>query len=113
MSEQNVPMRHKGRPRLGPDPGAPETTTKGLLAQAIKVDGKNYEQRYTRCGKKCTTCDPDSDCFQPTRPGHGPYWYFVFLRGDGRTSRRYIGKELKIGYVPDTRKPKPPAEHPL
>lgn len=96
MSDTNVPMRHKGRPRIGPDRSAPETQGTGLIAQAIEISGRKYEQRYTRCGKKCNTCDPDSPEFNKKRPGHGPYWYFIFTRKDGRLTRRYIGKQLNL-----------------
>ena len=94
-NDNHTEKRPNGRPRKGPDPEAPEAIGTGLVAQAIKIDGRRYEQRYTRCGKKCNTCGPNSAGFNPSRPGHGPYWYFVFTRGDGRTTRRYIGKELR------------------
>ncbi|MGH2409907.1 MAG: DUF6788 family protein, partial [Chloroflexota bacterium] len=47
-----------------------------------------YRQQYRRCGKSnCQRCAGG--------PGHGPYWYAI-ERIDGRTYRRYIGKEMPL-----------------
>jgi hypothetical protein len=41
-----------------------------------------YRQEEVRCGKpSCTTCP------------HGPYWY-AYWKEDGRTRKRYIGRQL-------------------
>lgn len=45
--------------------------------------GYSYERCLVKCGKKtCTKCP------------HGPYWYRIIKRKDGRTVRKYLGKVM-------------------
>ncbi len=55
-------------------------------AQPPPAPRVNYQQEFTRCGKK--TCQPCA-----AGPGHGPYWY-AYWSAHGKTKKRYIGKNL-------------------
>jgi hypothetical protein len=56
--------------------GQPEVDEPGLPPTV------RYRQQHVRCGKaSCTSCP------------HGPYWY-AFWKEDGRTRKRYIGRQL-------------------
>jgi hypothetical protein len=56
--------------------GQPDAAEPGLPR------GLSYRQEHVRCGKDgCRTCP------------HGPYWY-AYWKEDGRTRKRYIGRQL-------------------
>lgn len=56
-----------------------------LIVERWISGGYSWERVLVKCGKKtCTKCQDG--------PVHGPYWYKVIRRKDGRTVRKYIGK---------------------
>lgn len=54
--------------------------------ERLRVEGRRYALRWTRCGKPtCRSCP------------HGPYWYQV-IRSSGKEAYKYVGKDL-IGHL--------------
>jgi len=54
--------------------------------RSFRQGGFEYQLRNVFCGKKtCTRCP------------HGPYWYMIIHRRDGKKPTKYIGKELPEG----------------
>ena len=61
--------------------------------KSVKTRYGVYRQEFTRCNKeRCKKCREGE--------GHGPYWYRYWWE-DGKTRKKYIGKELPPHIHPD------------
>ena len=61
--------------------------------KSIKAADGVYKQEFTRCNKeRCKKCREGE--------GHGPYWYRYWWE-DGKTRKKYVGKELPPHIHPD------------
>ena len=69
------------------------TIEQPVHVQTQRVNGRTYEQRYSKCSKSNCWCSKPPFESHQGHPGHGPYWYRV-INKDKRVIRRYIGKEL-------------------
>lgn len=85
-SKIKAPRRDKGAPQVAPGTVVVQSFVQGIY---------KYEQRYQRCGTGCSVCMNGGVNFDPTRPGHGPYWYRSYKK-EGKTFRKYMGKELDL-----------------
>lgn len=57
-------------------------TSGNRILRQEKFDNYTYELRMITCGKaNCGKCP------------HGPYWYVTIALRNGRTVKRYLGKE--------------------
>jgi hypothetical protein len=59
--------------------------------KSVKAADGVYRQEFTRCNnERCKKCREGK--------GHGPYWYRYWWE-DGKTRKKYIGKELPADLV--------------
>lgn len=84
--------KRKLRGALSPR-GMPVMNGKGCIVQEVRQGARRFVQKYVRCGKRCSVCNPDGANYDPLRPGHGPYWYLEVTK-NGKTFRKNIGREL-------------------
>lgn len=59
----------------------PERNRGRLVVESRTWNGRLFQRELVHCNKaRCRTCP------------HGPYWYSVAKRRDGRTFSKYVGK---------------------
>jgi len=80
----------------------PKVKVGGVEVERVEINGQIYVLSYIRCGKACAICSRKGRLWDVDRPGHGPYWYRLFYRGNGplpglgKLGRQYIGKKLIV-----------------
>lgn len=94
--ETKTPRRRWIKKRLKQKMGPPVKT--GMECQSITTGQGRYVQRYARCGVGCSVCREGGPNYDPTRPGHGPYWYFERVVNGKRVRRYCYGGAMPRGF---------------